>query len=371
MAASIFGGLFMAIGAIIILTNRWHTAPGSLIVGVILVPTGLILWVNTVRIKLVIDRDSIAFTNAFGTRKFLLKEIVSYNIEKGGYYLISNTNRQISIPGGLDDIEDVKIWIEQRYKKDDALIVAVETRHILSNEMFGATEEERQYTLLKARRYARILNITAALPLILFFVLPYPHSLSWMLTPVWMLAAFYMLWYFKGLVTINADKHSAYPSVFIALLISCLTSFFAALSIYRIHELSNGVNYLLSATIGLTLILYIIVFTSGRRQASKKAMLFAFVLLFAGYGYGSVTFINCNYDKSKPQFFRLPVVNKHVEHGKTDSYFITVTAWGHFNGPNDINVSRDEFDRIKVYDNVSIYLFPGYLKMPWYYYELP
>jgi hypothetical protein len=178
--------------------------------------------------------------------------------------------------------------------------------------------------------------------------------------------AFYLLWHFKGLVTINADSHSAYPSLFFVLLASCLAAFVAALSIYKIHELSKSVTYLVVGTVALTLLLYCVVFAGARKRASKKAMLFAMALIFAAYSLGSTIFINCNYDASSPRLFRLPVVNKHVEQGKHTNYFITVTAWGHFNRQNDVNVSKEDFKKISIHDTISIYLFKGYLNIPWY-----
>lgn len=338
--------------------------------GAAIIFSGVCLWLDTTKIKLVITTTSIELTHAFSKREFLLNEIDGYREVKGGYCLLKENGRQeMRIPSGLENLDEVKDWIKSKYKDADTLLLGKQKQELLANEKFGATEEEREHTLAKAKLYTRITNVLAVLIGLWTVILGKPYTLSWLCLMLMLPVILYQLWYFKGLVTLNDARKSAYPSLQVAVIFTCILMMAKGVSSYKLYMFDKLIEYVLGGTVLLFVMVYFIAYTGRQNGVNKKNVLVALFFLFAMYSYGCVVFFNCHYDQSKPRVLRLQVTDKRVYKGKSTSYYITTGPWGKFTESEEISISSEEYNKIQINDTVTIYLYNGRLAIPWYYLE--
>jgi hypothetical protein len=96
-----------------------------------------------------------------------------------------------------------------------------------------------------------------------------------------------------------------------------------------------------------------------------------FVTLFI-YSYGTTYAINCAFDFSEKQTFRVKVIDKRhsVTRGRRGSrhhhYYLRITPWGHHYDTEEISTSLNRFNSTAIGDSVNIGLHKGLLDIPWY-----
>lgn len=369
MTATVFGFLFIAVGIFSLfypLFNFVQNIALPLISGAAVIIAGIVLWLDTTRIKVIIDDDSVELQHAFSRSRLLLAEIEGYRKIKSDIYLVSKTGTALRIPSGLEGINSLKNWIEENYKDADELHIATETTDILANEQFGFTKEDRELTLRKAKTVSRVGIFFGVVILLWLWLYPKPYELVWALVLLLPFAGIIILWRFKGLVTINGDKKSAYPSVQFVFIISGFAVIVPA-SHYDLYQYTNLWAPIAVITLILSIIVYSIAFTGSQVTVNKKPAFIAIVLLFIVYGFGATVYVNCHYDKSQAQNYTVRVLGKYATHGKSTTYNITVSAWGRFTEDKNITVSRSDYNNMQFGDTVHIYLYQGKLGIPWYY----
>jgi hypothetical protein len=176
-----------------------------------------------------------------------------------------------------------------------------------------------------------------------------------------------MLWHFKGLVTVNDTKKSAYPSMLPVLLFSALIVIARALIDYDLYLYTAAFKYAIGIGAALTAITYYIAYTGYQKNINKKPIIWALAVLFMIYGYGLTVFVNCYFDNTKADVFTESVTEMHVTSGKTTTYYITTTPWGHFTEPEEVSIPKSLYNSLQTGDSVNIYLQPGKLGIPWYF----
>jgi hypothetical protein len=113
----------------------------------------------------------------------------------------------------VSDAAGLKQWVEDNYQDADNAVIEEETKEILADEHFGATEDERLTLLVKAKKVSFFFYIAAFAVSIWLLVYPKPYELLWYTALLMPPAGLYILWRFKGLITVNGDKKSAYPTL--------------------------------------------------------------------------------------------------------------------------------------------------------------
>jgi hypothetical protein len=91
------------------------------------------------------------------------------------------------------------------------------------------------------------------------------------------------------------------------------------------------------------------------------------MLLITGlYSYAALLFTNCEYDHQKEVIWRVGVDGKHVNHGKSTSYYLKLSPWGRFTDGKNVQVSYSFYHAVGTGDSVNVYLHPGKWAIPWY-----
>jgi len=364
--------LFIAGGIVIICIpffKNGETNPVlTTILGLVFIVIAALAWADTIKTKLTITGDSVEVLRAFSRRSLSLNEIKGYRKVKDVYMLIPGSgSKALRIPQYLENYASVKTWIEEKFKDVDAVQVEEETKEILSNDQFGFTVEDREAMLKKAKTIARIVNGAATGLAVWLLVYPTPYVPLMFAALILPVVALYIIWRFKGIVTVNDATKSAYPSMQVTLFFCCLLLFVRAMINYDLYAYQKLWQWVAVVTMVLSAAVYSIAFTGPHKTINKKPVFFLLVVLFAGYSYGAIIFANCHYDTSKAQVYKLPVIDKHISSGKAKTYYITTPAWGRFTGQQDISVAASVYESVSMNDTVNIYLLQGKLGIPWYF----
>jgi hypothetical protein len=373
IAAVIFSLLFI-FGGLAFLLSPWydanmHKAPVlAILVGAAFMALGCVAWADTIKSRLIIDGTSITQEGVFRRKSLLLNDIKGYRKEKGYVFLVPKSNgKALQVSNYVENLTELKAWIEEKYPDADQLVVDDETKGILADEHFGVTEDERKYQLAQATQVSKVFNIIAIiLPLWLLFY-PTPYQLAWLLVLTLPPISLYIVWRYKGLVTVNDTKKSAYPSMLAALLVSCLMVGVRALIDYDVYLYNKVWPYTIGIAVALTTATWVIAYTGYQKNINKKPILFVLALLFAGYGYGATVFYNCHFDAAMPTVFTQQVTKMYTTSGKSTTYYITTGPWGRFPDEQNISVPKSLYNSLQAGDSVNIFLKQGKLGIPWYF----
>jgi hypothetical protein len=100
--------------------------------------------------------------------------------------------------------------------------------------------------------------------------------------------------------------------------------------------------------------------------AGPWQMIIVIGLIGAALGYGAPGMIDTRFDAAQPQQFRATVSSMHVSHGKSTSYYLSLTPWGPRTEPSDVSVSSSLYNQVNPGDQVCVALHGGALAVPWF-----
>ena len=94
---------------------------------------------------------------------------------------------------------------------------------------------------------------------------------------------------------------------------------------------------------------------------------FSAVLLAMLYFYVAIGFANAEFDRARPQVFHSVVTDKHQTYGKGHASYLTLRSWGPKREGGDESVPAETYNRLSVGADVCVYVYPGALRVRWYY----
>lgn len=140
------------------------------------------------------------------------------------------------------------------------------------------------------------------------------------------------------------------------------------------YEIEQFYKLLLPGTIGLVLFLLIIWATHKViLQSHRNKWLIYFEVIFNCilYSYSATYGINCVFDRSEPNKYAVEILDmeeKRSRKGRT-SYYIEVNAWNHEYDTESIEISEEEYYRLKIGETIMVDIMEGALGIPWFYIE--
>lgn len=346
------------------------------IVAIILLPVsvgGVILFTYGVAEAIVgrfiIGTDSLSQKTCLWTRTLTFAEIKGYKTVSNYVNIVptESNKKGIQVSRYVEKSDQIVNWICNKFTDLDFHEAIEEEKQILENDEFGITSQAREYKLKEARSVAKYVNISgyAAFFWLVFYPRPYIVSLSvGMILPVIALISIHL---YRGLIRFDEKKNSAYPSVIYGFLMPGIGVFIRALMDYEILDYNN----LWFVTSLASLVLLIIVISATKEIKFKKwtdyLMAASLGLLMYSYSFGTYLISNCLFDKSESQKFTSRVIDKEVSAGKTTTYYLKIDPWGPRTTPENVSVTKDEYEATNIGDNVNIYLRHGLLRTPWFY----
>lgn len=238
---------------------------------------------------------------------------------------------------------------------------------LMSNPALGASEAERAQALKRAKRVAGALNVAGCAAAAWTLFNPDPYDAAVITCSVMVIACLPVLAAFKGVIHVNQEKNSPYPSVFLAILMPALVVMLRALLDFDLLDPASVVPYACMAGALITVACFAITKELSFRRWGSLIAAPVMALAMTGYVYGVFTFANCFYDGSLPAIHTATVEGKHIVRGKHTSYNITLAPWGPRTGSEDVSVPREDYERIDTGDQVDVHLFNGRLGAAWFY----
>jgi hypothetical protein len=98
----------------------------------------------------------------------------------------------------------------------------------------------------------------------------------------------------------------------------------------------------------------------------RKWSFLSMAVVMGAYGYGASALVDFRLDRSEPTVFATTVLGKHSTSGRSRTHYLDVAPWGPRTGHDDVEVTRDFYDRTREGDTVCVYLWPGALGARWF-----
>jgi hypothetical protein len=322
--------------------------------------------------KFVIVDDRAYMVSAFSTRTLAFNQVKGFRSNDKYIIIYPNDRRlkKINISIYLKNTDEIIEWLSQTFPNLDLLETEEETKQILTNAEFGITEEQRWNKIAEAKKVAKFTNGAAWVLVAWLFFYPkpyYPLVIAAMIFPFLITGVCYL---YRGMMKNDDTKNSAYPSVAVGFLVSCIVLMLRSLLDINIMDYSNG--WLPMSIVALALYVLYQLPTGGftpKKGSDYFLILFILFVTFA-YAFGLVTMLNGMADQSPPTAYETTVASKRISSGKTTSYYLDLKPWNGLTENEEVKVSSSEYEITETGDFIDVYQFKGYFKMPWIVVEL-
>jgi hypothetical protein len=238
---------------------------------------------------------------------------------------------------------------------------------MLTNEEFGDTKIERYQNQKKATRVAWVTGTLAVIATIWTVFNPTPYDLAFFTLFLFPPAGLLIAARYKGLIRFSSPKNSPYPTIMVMVLAPIIGAAIRILTDYQLYTYGKIWACIACGALLFTIIAYVICGKVLALEESNFLTACVTVLVSGAYTFGIVFFFNCYYDHSKAQEFRVSVVSKHINSGKSKSYHLVLEPWGRFTDEDDESVGHTLYNDAEPGQKVHIYLFEGKWNIPWYY----
>ena len=374
------------------ITEEIHQSFPGLFVPVLFIIMILIMLLSVFSIKkrkVIITDKSIISISLFFRRELNLidikgfKDIVMPQPSLVNYIGIvpkeSSKKKEIVISNLIEKTDDLKSYLNSSIADLDLKKIQDaqekyqnEEKEILTNTNYGFTIEEREDKLKKARLFAKLLNGVTAVVIAWLFFYPRPYKYLVIVCVCLPLIGLLTVKLSKGLIKVDAEKESAYPTVVFPLMFPGIILFLRGIIDFSIEDYSH--IWLPAILISLIFVAFTIVVS--KKKTIKKAKdyfeIISYVLFGFIYGYSTVVVTNCVFDNSKPEIFASEVLSKTISGGRKGTFYdLNLSPWGKNTEANKITVDSNLYNNVEVGDEVSVYRFEGRFDIPWVVVDYP
>jgi hypothetical protein len=301
----------------------------------------------------------------FKKKEIALEEIAGFRILPAEYinqvqFIPKGNGKKRNIPLMMNDSNGFLQWLNSSIKNLDA---EEYEKEILTNEELGMTEEQRVYSLERAKKFASFLDILSIASFCWVFFWPQPYKIAILSMIILPIAVAFSAKLFPGLIRLDGPEKGVYPTIAVPFIMPSVALSLRALLDWNILAWLNF--WAPFAVISISLFFLLITFFKEERKKYGQAIL---ILIFcAVYGYGATISLNCINDNSIPIRYLAEVTEKHVLKDKSTSYYLKLSPWGTIKDAKDVDVSKGLYNAIGIKDSVSVYVKNGAMKIPWFF----
>ncbi|HTW50153.1 MAG TPA: hypothetical protein VMD92_19500 [Acidobacteriaceae bacterium] len=341
-----------------------HADPVTLLPACIFAPicAGLLWFV--LRSRLILEGSQLTVRGMFRTRVLGPDEIDgirTYSSRSGTYraLCLKHGGGPISFTQYSTD-DAFRSWLEQ-FPDLDARDRKEALEKISEDQELGATPEERMEALTRARTFFKAVAVFAVVAGLGYNLAPMPWRLwCFAVVAIMPVLACFLLYRSPVLYTLGKSRADPRVDLLVLLLIAGFGLFIRGM---RVEYVSSGPLVEDGIIVG---IVFLVAFFRPATRGGQPGILIPLCLFTAIFAFGLVTGANSVADPAPPQTFRAIVAGKHVTHGKSTTWYLTLGPWGPFSQLKDMRVSHARYDATSGGDTVCVLLHPGYLHAAWY-----
>lgn len=363
-----FGMLFLILalffGAVVQVSAAKPSIP--LFTVLLLGGAGVYMLAQLTRARLIIDGTRIEVRGAFTTKSADLSDIEGFrtiSTRNGSYTQLQLKHGlgSISIRNSFDTDEAYRVWFRQIPDLDQR------SRRQILDEIeheaeLGATPEERLSALATAKTWGVFLSIVSGIvagamifapedfrivPACVLSILPIAAILLLLRSPL-------LYAVFKP----KADPRAELSYILI------LCGFGLILNLGKVSFVSF--KPLLYYAVPICAIYLAALMNAARKGSSRPGTFIALIFFAAMYSMGLPVATDIIADHSPATTHATLVVGKHITHGRSNTYSLTLSPWGPFEEPNSMHVTAQIYAQYDIGDRICLALHVGTLRVPWY-----
>ncbi|WP_179413165.1 hypothetical protein HDF19_10370 [Mucilaginibacter sp. E4BP6] len=346
---------------------------GTIILPIVGIIVSALITINLYKRKVTISDYSITYTNIWGS-----KEIINKDVK--GYRILDKRITIYSIDGGkkvavrdylsISNLDELQRNLNEKYTNLDLVSYQNNLKAIADDSNLGNTEEERMSTFKKVKRIALVYNIggIGMFILCLFFS---EFILDNKIIKVFILLypafGIILLAFSKGLIKLVSSKSSAYGSLIAGMYASTIIGMIAMISHYDFVAYDNLWLPILMSGLIFTVILW--KYGYDRSENAVKGQIIMLILIAFLYSIPLAMMVNCELDPSPEKIYVSKISNRYIFHNNGRAYYHVVIETSEYTltSSKDLHISDDLYDKIQSLQAVHIAVKSGLLGAPWIY----
>ncbi len=232
----------------------------------------------------------------------------------------------------------------------------------------GVPLPQQYAAMAKAKSLTQTLNIIGVLAGLWALFFPFPYAVAITICALIPVVSILSMAYLKGHINLETKRwKSEEPHLAFALAVPPAVLAWRTLNDFHIFAFDNVWSPAVVVSVLFSVMIWL--FSAD----IKRKPLYLLVTLVFGfmYGYGVVIEANCLTDSSLPKAYIAKVLDKRTSYtSESHSYYIKTTPWGSRIAPEEISIRKSGFERIKVKDEITIYMKEGSIGIPWFFIRL-
>ncbi|APR88205.1 hypothetical protein A7982_13554 [Minicystis rosea] len=245
----------------------------------------------------------------------------------------------------------------------DLLDQANATEELLQRPDLGGTEDERRRSLMWARSIARVMSGATFAAGAWGFFHPQPYWLSMAVLVVIPIVTTTLILTGRDRYAILGERNDVRPGLQIPLFGPGLALMLRVTLDVHVIDWQPLVVWATIAAIALSTAIASAASDVRRHWYGRLSVL----LFLAPHAVGALCMANMILDRGAREVARVAVTDKHFHSGKGPHYDLHLASGGSFPGVNDVAVSRQLYESVKVGDVACVEMRPGALRFRWYF----
>lgn len=231
-----------------------------------------------------------------------------------------------------------------------------------SNDQLGATPEERQGRLAKARSIARLSIWVNAGMIAWVFLYPRPYEFLICVLGAAPWIAIAIMAQSPGVYGFNASRNSAQPDLSVLLITPGLLLMLRAITDVQILDWQR----LAFCAVLMTLALIGAIVWTLPAAREKPAGVLLMLLVLSAYGYGASALGNALLDRSPITSYSTQVSGKRVTSGRQRTPQLRLAPWGPQKIDSEVSVPWDLYRSVNIGEPICVLVRSGALGVSWY-----
>jgi len=197
--------------------------------------------IDTRKNKLIIEKDKIINIGIFKTKKLNIDNVKGFKVNKNylSFFSKNKRDKKIKVSTYVGRFGELLSWSEQQFNNLDLDEFVSEEKEILENKEFGRTQEEREDSLVKAKKTTKIINTISWIVALSTWFYPHFYQIQIILCAILPIIGLFIYKTSKGLIRLDEKPNSPYPNIHSTLIIPSLTLLIRALVDFTIFDYSN------------------------------------------------------------------------------------------------------------------------------------